>query len=220
MKTKGRPIYIFSDLHWEHPKVDVGQFDATVDRIEDENAWIVLAGDIFDAWMRSPEYCHEHYYSRMARIRERVLLYVPGNHDGDMRHEMWVPWPMVYPWHKIEIDGRWWFITHGHLFGRYKAIFMVTDWIDNTRVFRKVTRYIVKRNCLKLSGRNSSDKQFISEVVNKALKSGCHVAVAGHTHIQSVQDVGPCKFVNPGTAEGGLTWIKYQDGEFTAEAFV
>jgi len=215
---EGRDIYIISDWHWTNPACSLAATDRVLDRAEEDDALILDAGDLFDCWYRDVEHIREVYHSRIQRIQKRLFFKVAGNHDSAVLHVQPVLSPTSYPFRAVMVDGRVWYVEHGHLIGKWACLFKKLDEYDEKWWFRKVGRWVIKQDFLSEAGRKYDDPEFKFAAIRKAKLKGATVVVIGHNHIQEIyRDVTgqmEVTYVNPGTALGDrCTYIVYRHKE-------
>ena len=221
------PIYIFSDLHLEHPLCDTAGIDRALDRCEAEGGKIVCAGDLVDLWYASRGRINAEQMERLRRIQMLLFVNVAGNHDSPTVQDP-ILIPTHYPRFQMLIDHRIWYIEHGHLIGRYGWLFKILDGWDEKVLFRKIARAIVRTEMLARAGSAKYDYAYVEAALGRCKLKGGTVAIFGHNHYPEIyRDVTgerEVTYVNPGSAlkkskdaQRGLTYAIYKNGNFTLE---
>jgi len=215
------PIHIWSDLHLKHPCCDVAGIRRAQTRIEKDGGKIVAAGDIVDLRFASRGSVDVETRDILRWMRERLIATVPGNHDAPL-----VQPPIFegqrYPHTQLLIDGRVWYIEHGHLIGRWGWLFKFLDRYDEKTKFRKIARWVTKHDFLARAGSSrSADPAFKFDAIDRCKLKGGTVAIIGHSHKPEIYRDCTGQFevtyVNPGSAIDCFTYATYSNNKFTLE---
>ena len=212
-----RPVYIFSDIHLDHPYCDYDGFVKAIAAAENKGAQVILDGDTLDCWYRKRQIIEVEHFELLQRIKALLLVNVVGNHDSPVLHGPSFLWPLQYPSAAIEVGDRIWYIEHGHLRGRWGKLFVVLDKLDEKPWFSKIGRWFVRHEFLRMAGRNTEDEGYREKMIEAAKVHGASVVIAGHTHRAEVyRDLTgerEVTYVNPGSALGRISYAIY-DGDF------
>jgi len=211
------PIHIWTDLHLEHPLCDIAGIRRAQAGVEKDGGKVITAGDIVDLWYSSLGSISPESLDILRWLRERLIVMVPGNHDS-----LLVQYPISagqrYPYAQTEIDGRLWYVEHGHLIGAWGWLFQLLDKYDDRTKFRKIARWLVKHDTFSHSGRRSADPTFKYEAINRCKLKGSTVAIIGHTHhaeiYRDLTGQTEVTYVNAGSALGKMTEAIYTNGDF------
>ena len=212
-------MIIVSDLHIGHKQSALQAMWKLVSEYANED--FIIVGDFYEGYLKHPDKISKEHHHLISAILYRAKVYVVGNHDSFMKNLVEVNFGHVkiaYPYYRIEVDGKKWIITHGHLLGRFGWIFKFLDYLDDIRGFPTLANFVASLPIF--SSVRRLDKKF-NKLEEKALefawKNDADVVVCGHNHIQAVNKYGRYIYVNPGSALGDLEYIYYKDGKFYAK---
>jgi len=215
----GMRYFIFSDLHLGDPDSLTADFACVIKSLRDDDR-IIIVGDGIEGWVRDWRMSIIKYFKLIQKIYAKLFLYVVGNHDSVLK---WLAWMQqveharfVYPSCVIEIDGKRWYLEHGHLAGQWGFLFKFLDRFDNTFLFNKIAEWVYKRKKFSMSTRSVSDKSRMKQdIAKRAKQCNASVAIVGHDHLPSKDVIDGVLVIDPGTAVKKFTYVIYEDGEFT-----
>lgn len=213
--------YIFSDLHIGDNNVNHAAVAATFANIRKEDI-VIIVGDGIEDWTKDCRDVVADYYKVIRTVLKKTTVYVVGNHDSFLKpfcgkaydKEDGRTITFYYPFVILSVDGKKWYIEHGHLCGRYGWLFKFLDRFDNTKVFRDIVKWIVSRKIFSEARKKSNDNSMKKDIVLKGEKLGADVVVVGHDHKPAIEVYDKITLVDPGTAIKKFTYIVYESEKF------
>lgn len=106
-------LAIISDIHGCLPALDAALAQVAAIRPD----YYLILGDVLNHGPRNPVpdgYAPAEVAERLNSLRERVIA-VRGNCDSEV-DQMLLKFPCLAPHNQLLLDGRRWFMTHGHLY--------------------------------------------------------------------------------------------------------
>ena len=229
-------LYIISDVHLganaaKEEKVKEERLVSFFEKIENEDAELVIAGDLFDFWF---EYRHVvprmHFrvISALAHLATRITVrYIAGNHDFWLDSFMSNQVGMIIHQdnYRTELDGKRYFMTHGdgllkNDYG-YRFLKKVLRHKINVFMYRLLHPDIgvpFALYCSHLSRNSSARKKKpytdidYREFAFSKIDQGYDFVVLGHTHWAAMQAHGRGFYLNPGHWGRNFTYIVVKNG--------
>lgn len=209
--------FIFSDLHIGESDIDYAAVFCVFKNMREDDIAIV-AGDWVEGWTRKYTDAIVQHSKLFQFMLKKVKIYVVGNHDSFAK---WIARfkndyiKVYYPYTLMEVDGKVWYIEHGHLCGKYGKLFKFLDRFDNTKIFNFLAREIEKLKIFSMSHKKIKIKDDMKDdAVNRGKKHNANVVIVGHDHLPTVEIRRGVWLVDPGTAIHDFTYIIYERGEF------
>ncbi len=202
-------IYIVSDTHFRNNNHHVERkkredFFKLLKRIEKDDI-LILNGDFFDFYFDKGRFIPRYYFpilSELTKLKEKgvKIIYIPGNHDhwlGDFFKENGIE---VTDEYKFGINGKTFYITHGHWIsaGKIKGFvskliltnpihvflfsllpaemgYFIADFISLlSRIYGKINKKGIEGNRFL--------RKYIKNVYEEKKKLGVDVIIVGHFH--------------------------------------
>ena len=229
-------IYFLSDVHLgahsaEQEQLKEERLVLFFEKIEREDAELIVVGDIFDFWF---EYLHAvprmHFrvLGKLANLAaKKTVRYVAGNHDfwlnSFMSNEVGL---IIHPDEYImNIDGKRFYITHGdgllaNDYG-YRFLKKVLRNRANIFLYRMLHPDIgvpfalffshLSRNSSHRKKRPYSDSDYRAFAYSK-IDEGFDYVVLGHTHWAAMQSHDKGYYLNSGYWGRDFTYIVVKEG--------
>jgi len=206
-------ITIVSDLHILHPGFNRPACEIIVRDAER----IISSGDMIDLYYTDIFNIYKKAGWLLELLNEKMGVYVPGNHDNDMKCLSTTKKCVLYPGAIIDVQGKKWYVTHGHLFGPQAIVFGIMDKLDSFPLFRAIVRAVTKNRILASIGHFFSRTVYRDATKEYAIKRakelGVDVVVCGHNHKADLCKVDGIIYANAGCFAN--SYIIYEDGLFT-----
>ena len=229
-------LYFLSDVH-------LGAHSVTLEKlkqdrllsffryIENEDAELIIGGDLFDFWF---EYNHVvprmHFrvLAQLATLASKITVrYIAGNHDfwldSFISDEVGL---IVHPDEYImNLDGKKYYISHGDGLLKQDHGYRMLKWILRHRVNIILYRLLhpdfgipfallcshLSRNSSSRKKRPYSDNDYREFAFSK-IDQGFDFVVLGHTHWAALQSYNQGFYLNPGFFGRNFTYIVVTDG--------
>lgn len=147
-------IYFASDFHLGYPSNAESaerekRIVAWLNHIQPTCKELYLLGDVFDFWFEYKWVVPKGYVRFLAKLAEFVDAGIPvymfeGNHDqwlfGYLRDEIGVT--IFKKEHECEINGKRFFLHHGHALGKYDKGMNFLHWVFTRRVLQRMFSWI------------------------------------------------------------------------------
>lgn len=194
---------------------------------------IFILGDLFEFWFGFEGYPFQREYGLVLDALRRLvsqgmqLVYFEGNHDFNMgpvfSDELQAD---IYPdWHRFEIDGRRWYVTHGDLveasylrYGLYRRLLkngLTYGFLDllGPRIVLKIAKKLGAMSYQVYHTPRAYAPEKYQSYVMERFAEGYDVVIMGHTHKSEIVErkVGErtCLYINCGELRNGETYITY-----------
>ena len=224
-----RSIFL-SDLHMGAKSFDAAALLSFLNKVECK--YLFLAGDIIDGWKLNKRWYWTKDCSLVidALIKKREqgtkIIYLPGNHDDEIRNFMPLARNEMARRLGIKIrdkalhtlkDGRKFLILHGDQFDRKVLRGPLSKWgdgfydwvLDRLGLHNKRPQVLVKGKLKPFSLAKSLNKHgqwalyllnnFESAAYKMTQKYGAQGLICGHTHIPTIKTIKDITFANAGS---------------------
>jgi len=211
-------IIFTSDLHIGNKYCNVLAIQKMLSELTNED-YIIDIGDCVDLqYMQFFDILNQRFCLIKSLI-EKTKYKVVGNHDfsiSKINGREVCGMKIFYPQLQLTVDNKKWLIVHGHYFGHFGWLFKFLERIYDVKIFRKISKWVVKSNFLNfLTHNKKSGLSMKKYVIKEAERLGCDIVVCGHNHRAEIDTLENVIYINPGSALGSFTYVKYDNENFS-----
>lgn len=236
-RLAARTVFI-SDLHLGSPDARPRELAAFLDCLQTDTLYLV--GDVLDLyWMRRRRLRWSRDEDRVVAALRRLaaggtrLVYVPGNHDADVRQFAGLLLPGVrirrQHVHRL-LDGRRLWVTHGDQFDGQIHAGPILTWLGEYAYRGLMAVERLQRAWCHLRGQRPRSlaawlkaqstpaqrhiARFVAATTAEAARRGFDGVVCGHIHRPALRQVGGVLYANDGDWVENLTaLVEHRNGQ-------